>query len=36
MPQLTLRSAATGFLLGACCRHAMYIGAKTGISIGVG
>jgi OPT family oligopeptide transporter len=37
MPQLTLRSAVTGFLLGgvlAAC--ALYIGGKTGISIGVG
>jgi uncharacterized oligopeptide transporter (OPT) family protein len=37
MPQLTLRSAATGFLLGGVlAATAMYIGAKTGISIGVG
>ncbi len=37
MPQLTLRSGLTGFLLGgllACT--GLYIGAKTGISIGVG
>ena len=37
MPQLTLRSALTGFLLGgllAAC--ALYIGGKTGIGIGVG
>jgi OPT family oligopeptide transporter len=37
MPQLTLRSAVTRFLLGgvlAAC--ALYIGGKTGISIGVG
>ena len=37
MPQLTLRAALTGFLLGgvlAAC--ALYIGAKTGIGIGVG
>ena len=34
---LTLRSAATGFLLGGVlAATAMYIGAKTGISIGVG
>ncbi len=37
MPQLTLRSGLTGFLLGgllsAC---ALYIGGKTGIGIGVG
>ena len=37
MPQLTLRSATTGFLLGGVlAATAMYIGAKTGISIGVG
>ena len=37
MPQLTLRSALTGFLLGGVlAATAMYIGAKTGISIGVG
>ena len=37
MPQLTLRSAVTGFLLGGVlAATAMYIGAKTGISIGVG
>jgi uncharacterized oligopeptide transporter (OPT) family protein len=37
MPQLTMRSAATGFLLGGVlAATAMYIGAKTGISIGVG
>jgi uncharacterized oligopeptide transporter (OPT) family protein len=37
MPQLTVRSAATGFLLGGVlAATAMYIGAKTGISIGVG
>jgi len=37
MPQLTVRSAAMGFVLGwilAAC--ALYIGGKTGISIGVG
>jgi OPT family oligopeptide transporter len=37
MPQLTFRSALTGFLLGgllAAC--SLYIGAKTGIGIGVG
>ena len=37
MPQLTLRSAATGFLLGGVlAATALYIGAKTGIGIGVG
>ena len=37
MPQLTLRSALTGFLLGGVlAATAMYIGAKTGITIGVG
>src|SRR3954471_4630466 len=37
MPQLTLRSAATGFLLGGIlAATALYIGAKTGITIGVG
>ena len=37
MPQLTFRSAITGFLLGGVlAATAMYIGAKTGISIGVG
>lgn len=37
MAQLTLRSALTGFLLGGIlAATAMYIGAKTGISIGVG
>jgi uncharacterized oligopeptide transporter (OPT) family protein len=37
MPQLTFRSALTGFLLGGVlAATAMYIGAKTGISIGVG
>jgi uncharacterized oligopeptide transporter (OPT) family protein len=37
MPQLTIRSAITGFLLGGVlAATAMYIGAKTGISIGVG
>ena len=37
MPQLTVRSAITGFLLGGVlAATAMYIGAKTGISIGVG
>ena len=37
MPQLTLRSAATGFALGGVlAATALYIGAKTGINIGVG
>ncbi len=37
MPQLTIRSGATGFLLGGVlAATAMYIGAKTGIAIGVG
>ena len=35
MPQLTIRSALTGFLLGGIlAATALYIGAKTGISIG--
>ncbi|MFM7749225.1 MAG: OPT family oligopeptide transporter [Opitutaceae bacterium] len=37
VPQLTLRSAATGFILGGILSAtALYIGGKTGISIGVG
>jgi len=37
MAQLTLRSGLTGFLLGGVLTAtALYIGAKTGISIGVG
>ncbi|MBK9675855.1 MAG: OPT/YSL family transporter [Betaproteobacteria bacterium] len=37
MPQLTIRSALTGFLLGGIlAATALYIAAKTGISIGVG
>lgn len=37
MAQLTVRSAITGFLLGGIlCATALYIGGKTGISIGVG
>ncbi len=37
MPQLTLRSACTGFLLGGIlAATALYIAGKTGISIGVG
>jgi OPT family oligopeptide transporter len=37
MAQLTLRSALTGFLLGGVLSATgLYIGAKTGISIGVG
>ncbi|MCA9061508.1 MAG: OPT/YSL family transporter [Planctomycetaceae bacterium] len=37
MPQLTLRSAVTGFLLGGVLSATnLYIGAKTGWSLGVG
>ncbi|MFO1397262.1 MAG: OPT family oligopeptide transporter [Burkholderiales bacterium] len=37
MPQLTLRSGITGFLLGGVlAATALYIAAKTGITIGVG
>src|SRR5512134_3005265 len=37
MPQLTLRSGLTGFLLGGVlAATALYIGAKTGVGIGVG
>ncbi len=37
MPQLTIRSGVTGFLLGGVlAATALYIGAKTGIGIGVG
>src|SRR5438105_3687385 len=37
MPQLTARSAATGFLLGGVlAATALYIAGKTGITIGVG
>lgn len=37
MPQLTLRSAATGFLLGGVLSATnLYIGAKTGWTLGVG
>jgi len=37
MPQLTLRSAATGFLLGGVLAATnLYIGGKTGVSPGVG
>ena len=37
MPQLTVRSAVTGFLLGSVlAATTFYIGAKTGITIGVG
>jgi OPT family oligopeptide transporter len=37
MPQLTFRSAATGFVLGAVLSATnLYIGAKTGWSLGVG
>src|SRR2546423_6972971 len=37
MPQLTIRSGITGFLLGGVlAATALYIAAKTGITIGVG
>jgi OPT family oligopeptide transporter len=37
MPQLTMRAALTGFLLGAVlAATSLYIGGKTGIGIGVG
>ena len=37
MPQLTLRSGATGFLLGGVlAATGLYISGKTGITIGVG
>ncbi len=37
MPQLTLRSAATGFLLGGLLSATnLYVGAKTGWTLGVG
>ena len=37
MPQLTIRSAITGFLLGGIlAATALYIAGKTGITIGVG
>lgn len=37
LPQLTFRSALTGFILGGILSAtALYIGGKTGISIGVG
>ena len=37
MPQLTLRSGVTGFVLGGVlCATNLYIGAKTGWSLGVG
>src|SRR5882672_8805296 len=37
MPQLTIRSGVTGFLLGGVlAATALYIAAKTGITIGVG
>ena len=36
LPQLTIRSAVTGFILGGVLAStALYIGAKTGIGIGV-
>ncbi|HSF77705.1 MAG TPA: OPT/YSL family transporter, partial [Steroidobacteraceae bacterium] len=37
MPQLTLRSALTGFLLGGVLSATnLYVGAKTGWTLGVG
>ena len=37
LPQLTLRSALTGFLLGGLLSATnLYIGGKTGVSLGVG
>ncbi len=37
MPQLTLRSAVTGFILGGLLSATnLYIGAKTGWTLGVG
>ena len=37
MPQLTIRSALTGFLLGGVLSATgLYVGAKTGITLGVG
>jgi uncharacterized oligopeptide transporter (OPT) family protein len=37
MPQLTIRSALTGFLLGGLLSATnLYVGAKTGITLGVG
>ena len=37
MPQLTLRSGVTGFILGGILSATgLYIGAKTGLSVGVG
>jgi heme/copper-type cytochrome/quinol oxidase subunit 4 len=37
MPQLTFRSALTGFLLGGIlAATALYIAAKSGVNIGVG
>jgi uncharacterized oligopeptide transporter (OPT) family protein len=37
MPQLTIRAAITGFLLGGVLSAtALYIAGKTGITIGVG
>jgi uncharacterized oligopeptide transporter (OPT) family protein len=37
MPQLTIRSALTGFLLGGILSATnLYVGAKTGITLGVG
>src|SRR5689334_6887953 len=37
MPQLTIRSAVTGFLLGGVLSATnLYVSAKTGITLGVG
>lgn len=37
MPQLTIRSAITGFLLGGVLSATnLYVGAKTGVTLGVG
>src|SRR5512142_1173460 len=37
LPQLTLRSGATGFLLGGILSAVnLYVGAKTGVTVGVG
>ncbi|MCX5689452.1 MAG: OPT family oligopeptide transporter, partial [Planctomycetota bacterium] len=37
MPQLTVRAAATGFILGGILSATnLYVSAKTGITLGVG
>jgi uncharacterized oligopeptide transporter (OPT) family protein len=37
LPQLTIRSGVTGFLLGGIlCATNLYVGAKTGVTLGVG